>query len=155
MVGNRFESCFVFAFGSIPGSILGSILKRFDNDNGNLLLTWNGKRVFIVLRFFPFLFYSSFLASPRICGRAGGTTFYVSSHLFFLFSRLFSLLPASAGPAGGPAGRLLTFLPVSSPFVASTQPKNIYTHTHTNNNNHSNNSELSTTPMHDVKSALI
>ena len=36
-----------------------------------------------------------------------------------VFSHLFSLLPASSGRAGGPAGRLFTFLPVSSLFFAS------------------------------------
>ena len=107
---------------SISGSFLGSILKRFDNDNGNLLLTWNGKRAFIFLRFFPCL---------------------------LVLSRLFSLLPASAGRAGGPAGRLWTFLPVSSPFFSRPR-KQTHTHTH---NNHSNNSGLSTTDTYNVKYA--
>ena len=79
-------------FRSMLGSVLGSVFERFDEITGNLLLTWNGKRAFILLRFFPSL---------------------------LVFSHLFSLLPASSGRAGGPAGRLFTFLPVSSLFFAS------------------------------------
>ena len=39
------------------------------------------------LRFFPSLLFlfASLLASPRLCGRAGGTTFDVSSRLFSFF----------------------------------------------------------------------
>ena len=127
------------------GSIFGSNFDAFDGSMTNLLLTWNGKRVFIVLRFFPSL---------------------------LVFLRLFSLPPASAG---GPAGRLFTFLPVSSfcfrvssrfspPLRAERAGRrddygrffpSLHTHKHTNNNNHSNNSGLSTTEMYDVKCVIV
>ena len=127
MVGDCFERVCSVEFGSILksvlGSVLGSIFERFDEVTGNLLLTWNGKRAFIFVTFLPVSarLFASFLASPRLFGPsgcAGGTAFYVSSRLFSFCSRLFSLLPASAG---GPAGRLLTFLPVSSPFFVCAQ----------------------------------
>ena len=87
--------------GLFRGTFLEQLFEPFDGrsvksahfpSEKKLLLTWNGKRAFICLRFFPSL---------------------------LVFSHLFSLLPASSGRAGGPAGRLFTFLPVSSLFFAS------------------------------------
>jgi hypothetical protein len=93
--------CVVLCLGCFGGPFWSSYLShltggsvksaRFASEK-NLLLTWNGKRAFTFLRFFPYL---------------------------LVFSHLFSLLPASSGRAGGPAGRLFTFLPVSSLFFAS------------------------------------
>ena len=90
------------------------VLNRFFKTTRNLCLAWSGKRAFILFRFFASLlvFVASFLASPHL--------WFIP---FSLFSRLVALLPASAG---GPAGRLLRFLPISFPFSARKQ-----THTHT------------------------
>ena len=59
--------------------------------------------------------FSPPLRAERV-GRRDDFLRFFPSLLFF--SRLFSLLPDSAG---GPAGRLLTFLPVSSPFFVCAQ----------------------------------
>jgi hypothetical protein len=108
--------------GLFRGTFLEQLFEPFDGGRGNLLLTWNGKRAFIFYvssrlcsSFRIFSRFSPPLRAERV-GRRDDFLRFFPSLLFF--SRLFSLLPASAG---GPAGRLLTFLPVSSPFFVCAQ----------------------------------